>query len=95
VLAVRPEHLRATTALAPAGQNALSGRVMREKFVGSAVHLSVAVAGGPTLVIEGPAVDAFAAPGTGVPSAGTDVTISWDPAATLMYRWEPDPELGL
>src|SRR5439155_1631042 len=95
VLAVRPEHLRVAAAPAPPGQNALAGRVVREKFVGTAVQLSVTVPGGAELLVEGSAGGDVAAPGTGTPAAGTDVTLSWDPGVTLMYPWEADPELGL
>ena len=34
-------------------------------------------------------------PQTRTPVRMNNMIVSWDPAATLMYRWEPDPELGL
>jgi len=85
---VRPEKLTLTPAGSepPAGANALRGRVEIASFLGTAIQYVVHTAGGEELTaVEqnrlGSEPDSI--------GPGRDVTISWDPAHSILVAKEP------
>ncbi len=73
---IRPEKIT-LAGEAPAGRNSLRGRVQDSVFLGTVIYYIVSTDGGRFTVL---AQNTGAAPR----AAGTDVTLSWEPAHTLL-----------
>ncbi len=71
----------------PAGWNALTGRVVREKFVGKVVQFDVGVGNGTVLVVDGTLAQAR--------GTGATVQLSWEAVNTHIYPFAGDAELGI
>jgi ABC-type Fe3+/spermidine/putrescine transport system ATPase subunit len=85
--AVRPEHLRLESVPEQSGTNALSGRVVRQKFTGKVVQFEVMLDDVTSFVVDGTA--------DRTPQADTSVQVAWDVNATYLYPYEDDPEIGV
>ncbi len=86
VLGVRPEALRIDSS-PMAGQNTLTGKVVREKFIGKVVQFDVEVAPGTVLVVDGSLDQAK--------GQGAMVSLTWEAMRTHIYPFVEDLELGI
>ncbi|MDP4026585.1 ABC transporter ATP-binding protein [Methylobacterium sp. NEAU 140] len=92
LIAVRPEHLRIANPGARGDVssdlvNSLKGRVLRQKFIGKVLQFEVEVTEGRTFVIDG-SVDWVSEPGSAI-------EVTWNVAATNLYPFAIDPEIGV
>lgn len=86
VLGIRPEHLFLDDAPTSAGRNRISGRIVREKFVGKSVQFEVEV-GGAMVVVDGSPTEAR--------GVRADVQVTWEVERTHVYPCKEDLEIGI